>query len=185
MKRAFFLILVILGVIGCVTAENRPDSYYLSDEYFNEISKEENPWVMESFFAATNALTENDYVKAVGFASKGIDNIPKYRDIFTALYAIRGYAYIMQYNLDSALKDIENITIIDKGSLMIPFLNTYYYLSYAPFTDDPRYYYHKALDNIDIWKSRAPKNFFEKKFSDPARIAEVEKSVIDSMNKMK
>jgi tetratricopeptide (TPR) repeat protein len=178
-----FVFSLLFIVFGCATIPKKSTSYYLSDEYFNEIRQGEDPWVMEYFFKTTEYIAEKKYDDAIEAATEGINKIPSYRDLFSYFYTVRGYSYIMRYELEKGKEDIGYLENIDKDSLMIPFLYTYYYLSYAPFDRDPDKYYQKALDYLNMWKTQRPKTYFETFFSDPARIADIEKTIRSEMNK--
>ena len=87
------------------------------------------------------------------------------------------------YKLDKGLEDIKNLENLDKDSYMIPFLYTYYYISYSPFDSDPKDVLMEALESLKMWKEKRPRNYFETFFSNPARISEIEKIIQDGINK--
>ena len=183
MKRFFASIFILFLILGCVTTPKKSDSYLISEQYFLDVREDEDPWVMESFFNTTESLSEKEYGEVIEYATKGIDDIPKYMDLFAFFYAARGYSYIMQYKLDKGLEDIKNLENLDKDSYMIPFLYTYYYISYSPFDSDPKGILMKALASLNEWKEKRPKNYFETFFSNPTRISEIEKVIQEGINK--
>lgn len=184
MKRIIPLVLMSLMLFpSCKTVTSKPDSYYLSEQYIAELNENEDPLVMDYFYRANDSLSEAEYKNAINYATKGMDHIPIYRDVFAYFYAVRGYSYIMLYDLDSALDDIKNLENLDRDSLMIPFLYTYYYLSMAPFDSDPDFYYQNALRSLKEWREEKPENYLETFFSDPRRISEIEKVILEDMNR--
>ena len=182
-RMPLIIVVTLLIVSGCATFSTRSDSYKLSDDYFIEIRDNEDPFVMDHFYQLNGYLKENDYKGVVEEATEGIDSIPKYAELFSYFYAMRGYANIMLYNLEKGFEDITNLQEFDKESSMIPGLWTYYYFSYAPFDTDPKKYYLKAKESLVQWRSARPRNTFEVVFSDPARIAEMEKVINDELRK--
>jgi len=166
---------------SCATTESKPKSYYLSSDYLADIRTEENGLVMSAFYDATEALSEGNYEKVIERSSEGIALIPTYKDLFVFFYAVRAYSYIMIYDLDAAMEDIGYLSALDKQSLMIPFLYTYYYLSYAPFFEDSDDYFLLALDYLNEWRAHQPTNYFETMFSDPGRIAEIESVITEEL----
>ena len=181
----FLCIAAALALASCAGTgkESKPASYYLSSDYLADIKAEESVLVMGAFYDATDALSEGDYMEVIERSSEGIAQIPTYKSLFAYFYAIRAYSYIMLYDLDAAMEDISYLSSLDEDSLMIPFLYTYYYLSYAPFFEDSDYYFQLALDYLNEWRSHQPTNYFEKMFSDPARIAEIESLITEELNK--
>ena len=180
-----FCIAAALTLASCAGTgkESKPASYYLSSDYLAEIRTEENGLVMSAFYDSVDALSEGDYETVIERSSEGIALIPAYKDLFVYFYAIRAYSHIMLYDLDAALDDIGYLTALDDKSLMIPFLYTYYYLSYAPFFEDSEYYFELALEYLNEWRSHPPTNYFETMFSDPARIAEIESAITEELRK--
>jgi tetratricopeptide (TPR) repeat protein len=177
------ILMVALAVIaGCASIAPRSDSYKLSDAFIAEVQDNEDPYVMEHFYNLNDYLAQSDWAEAVESATKGIDAIPKYRELFSYFYAMRAFSSIMLYRLEASVEDIENLTRYDKDSSMIPGLWTYYYFSYAPFDPDPKSYYRKAKESLAQWRAARPRNAFELIFSDPARIADVS-AVIDEVLK--
>ena len=180
-----FGIISLFALASCAGTgkESKPSSYYLSSDYLAEIRAEESGLVMSAFYDSVDALSAGDYKKVIESSSEGIALIPAYKDLFVYFYAIRAYSYIMLYDLDAAMEDIGYLTALDKDSLMIPFLYTYYYLSYAPFFEDSDYYFELALEYLNQWRSQPPTNYFETMFSDPGRIAEIESVILEEMRK--
>ncbi len=189
MKRrssAFRLLLLVAGIMslfGCASAGTHSQSYKLTDAYFIEVRDNEDPQVMDYFFELNDYLKDGDYAMVAETATEGIDAIPKYGELFSYFYAMRAYASIMLYRLEAGLEDIGNLTRIDSESSMIPGLWTYYYFSYAPFDPDPKSYYLKAKESLIQWRAARPENTFELVFSDPARIANMEKVIDDELKK--
>ena len=183
MKRFFVSIFILSLIFGCITTPKKSDSYYISEQYFIDVREDEDPWVMESFFETSESLSEKEYGEVVEYATKGINRIPKYKSLFAFFYAARGYSYIMQYDLEKGLEDIKNLENLDEDSYMIPFLYTYYYISYSPFDSDPKKILMKALESLKMWKEKRPSDYFETFFSNPARISEIEKIIQDGINK--
>jgi len=184
-KYMLLMLCIVLGcsLISCATSESKPASYYLSSDYLAEIRIEEDGLVMSAFYDASEALSEGDYAEVIERSSEGIAQIPSYKDLFAYFYAIRAYSHIMLYDLDTAMEDIGYLTALDKDSLMIPFLYTYYYLSYAPFFEDEYYYLQVSLDYLNQWREHQPANYFETIFSDPGRITEIESLIREELNK--
>ena len=120
-------ILLFTGLIllfGCATVHSGGNAYYLSEQYFIDVRNNEDPLVMDYFFRCTEKLSEKNYESAIENATRGMDNIPKYKDMFAFFYGVRGYSYIMLYQLEKAKDDITNIETLDKDSVIIPFLDT-------------------------------------------------------------
>ncbi len=182
-RLSLFALIFSAFLVGCTTAGPRSDSNKLSDAYFIEVRDHEDPTVMQCFFEVNDALKANDYTAAVDAATKGIDAIPKYPELFSYFYAMRGYSNIMLYNLEKGQEDIKNLETYDKRSSMIPGLWTYYYFSYAPFDPNPKEYYLKAKQWLAAWQAARPRNTFELVFSDPARIADMGKIIDDELKK--
>ena len=180
----FFCIIAVIALASCAgtVKESKPASYYLTSDYLTEIRAEESGLVMSAFYDATEALSEGNYEEVIEQASEGIALIPAYRDMFAFFYAVRAYSYIMLYDLDAAMEDIGYLTDLDDDSLMIPFLYTYYYLSYAPFFEDEDYYLQLSLEYLQQWRAHKPTDYFETMFSDPGRIAEIESLIREEMN---
>lgn len=181
--RLLLLGTAIIALFGCATVGPKSESYKLSDAYFEEVRENEDPLVMDYFFELNDYLKDGDYAMVSETATEGIDAIPKYGELFSYFYAMRAYASIMLYRLEASVEDIGNLTRFDSESSMIPGLWTYYYFSYAPFDPDPKSYYFKAKESLVQWRAARPKNTFEKVFSDPARIAHMEKVIDEELKK--
>ncbi|MBN1882530.1 MAG: hypothetical protein JW885_10190 [Deltaproteobacteria bacterium] len=179
----FLSVVALFALASCATSESKPKSYYLSSDYLAEIRAEESGLVMSAFYDATDALSRGDYAEVIERSTEGIAQIPTYKDLFVYFYAIRAYSHIMVYDLDAAMEDIGYLSALDKDSLMVPFLYTYYYLSYAPFFEDSDYYFQLALEYLNEWRATQPTNYFETMFSDPGRIAEIESAITTELNK--
>jgi hypothetical protein len=177
-------IAAVIALVSCAGTgkESKPASYYLTSDYLADIRAEENGLVMSAFYDATEALSVGNYEEVIEQATEGIALIPAYKDMFAYFYAIRAYSYIMLYDLDTAMEDIGYLTELDKNSLMIPFLYTYYYLSYAPFFEDEDYYLQLSLEYLNEWRAHQPTNYFETMFSDPGRISEIESLIREELN---
>jgi hypothetical protein len=147
------------------------------------VANEEKVDVMDSYYGVLRHLSKNEYKDAIKYASSGINGIPRYKSVFTFFYAMRGYSYIMLYDLDKGMEDIKNLENIDKKSTYVPCLYTYYYMSYAPFDSDPDLYFTKALEYLKLWRETKPKNYFETFLYDTKRISEIEKTIRAGMNK--
>ena len=138
---------------------------------------------MDSYYDVLRHLSNNEHKEVIESASEGIDSIPRYRSMFAFFYAMRGYSYIMLYDLDKGMEDIKNLENIDKDSLYIPCLYTYYYMSYAPFDSDPDVYFLKALEYLKDWRDTKPRNLFEAFLYDSKRISDIENRIREGMNK--
>jgi hypothetical protein len=174
---------VLLITSGCAGSYYRSDSYKLSDAYFAEVRDNEDGLVMDHFYRLNDYLVDSDFKGVVEQATEGIDAIPKYRELFAYFYAMRAYANIMLYNLEKGAEDINNLQWFEKDSSMIDGLWAYYYFSYAPFDTDPKKYYLKAKESVGRWRAARPLNTFELFFSDPKRIADLEKIIDDELRK--
>lgn len=186
MKNLYYSVLIALLALtigGCATTKSKPASYYVSDDYLNEVATEEKGTVMDSYYDVIRHLSKNEFKEVIESASEGIDNIPRYKSMFTFFYAMRGYSYIILYKLDKGIEDIKNLENIDKDSLYIPCLYTYYYMSYAPFFSDPNVHYLKALEYLKEWRDTKPRNYFETFLYDTKRISDIENKIREGMTK--
>ena len=189
MKRRSWIIRLLVFCIGsivisgCATVlpQSHPDK--LSDAYFTQVSDSEDPLVMEYFYELNDYLADGDFAMVVESATEGLDAIPKHRELFSYFYAMRAYASIMLYRLEAGAEDIGNLTRFDEKSSMIPGLWAYYYFSFAPFDPDPKSYYLKAKESLDLWRAARPQDTFELVFSDPARIAELSAVIDEELHK--
>jgi len=172
-----------IAIAGCASIVPKPHADKLSDAYFTEVRDNEDPLVMEYFYQLNDYIIEGDFTNAAESATKGLDAIPKYRELFSYFYAMRAYSSIMLYRLEAGVEDIENLSRFDKNSSMIPGLWTYYYFSYAPFDSDPKSYYIKAKESLAKWRAARPQNTFELVFSDPARIADIGAIIDEELKK--
>ncbi|MBN1571842.1 MAG: hypothetical protein JW984_01460 [Deltaproteobacteria bacterium] len=186
MKNLYYSVLIALLILmigGCATTQPKSASYYLSEDYFKEVASEEKGIVMDNYYDVIRHLSNKDFKGVIKSATDGIDSIPKYRSMFAFFYAMRGYSYIILYKLDKGMEDINNLENIDKDSLYIPCLYTYYYMSYAPFFSDPNVHYLKALEYLEKWRETKPKNYFETFLYDSKRISDIERTIREGMNK--
>lgn len=177
----FTIAVFLLTTAGCASVASKSPSYYVSEEYFKEVAKEEKADVIDSYFGVLRHLSKNEYKEAIKSATSGINNIPRYKSVFTFFYAMRGYSYIMLYDLDNGMEDIKNLENLDKKSTYVPCLYTYYYMSYAPFDSDPDLYFMKALEYLKLWRETKPKNYFETFLYDTKRISEIERTIKEGM----
>ncbi len=177
------IVLFLLTAAGCASIKSKPASYYLSEDYFKEVASEEKRIVMGNYYDVLHHLSKNKHKEVIESATEGIDSIPRYRSMFAFLYAMRGYSHIILYQLDKGMEDIKNIENLDKDSLYIPCLNTYYYMSYAPFDSDPEVYFLKALEYLKEWRDTKPRNYFETFLYDSKRISDIENRIREGMSK--
>lgn len=179
----FTIVLTILIIASCAFTRSKPASYYLTDSYYKEVMDQEKGEVVDKYYSVLKHLSKREFKEAAKAASDGINNIPRYKSVFTYFYAMRGYSYIMLYNLDKGMDDIKNLENLDKKTLFIPCLYTYYYMSYASFNSDPDFYFLKALEYLKVWRETKPKNYFETFLYDAKRISEIEKTIKEGMSK--
>ncbi len=179
----FTIVLTLLSITSCASTRPKSESYFLSKDYYKEVAEQEKGTVMDNYYSVLRHLSKREFKEAAKSASDGIDNIPRYKSIFTFFYAMRGYSYIMLYDLDKGMEDIKNIENLDKKTLFIPCLYTYYYMSYAPFDSDPDFYFLKSLEYLKQWQEKKPKNYFETFLYDSKRISEIEKTIKEELSK--